>query len=166
MAQARRLLPGPYEAKACAALAAGPTPCPSLSAWDFTIWDPNGRSIRWSWEEFQALARDTPTVDIQCVTKWSKIRSRWEGVPVDTLLAAAASHGVRSSPFMLAFCDRGYATSLTLADVTGGKAWVAIGYGGAALPPEQGGPARLLVPHLCFWKSAKGVRGLKLLLSD
>jgi DMSO/TMAO reductase YedYZ molybdopterin-dependent catalytic subunit len=118
--------------------------------------------VRWSWEEFQALPRETPTVDIHCVTKWSKFDTTWEGVSVDLLLEAARDAGVARDSFILAFCDGGYTTNLPLADVTGGKAWVAFGYGDAPLAPEHGGPARLLVPHLYFWKSAKWVRGLEL----
>jgi DMSO/TMAO reductase YedYZ molybdopterin-dependent catalytic subunit len=164
--EAARLPPGQYEAKDFPVLSAGPTPRTSLSTWDFTIRDPDGRSARWSWDEFHALPRERPIVDIHCVTKWSKLGTKWEGVSVDTLLGAAASQGVGSGPFVIAFCDGGYTTNLPLADVTGGKAWVAFGYDGAALPPEHGGPARLLVPHLYFWKSAKWVRGLQLLPDD
>jgi len=161
-----RLPPGQYETNDFPVLSAGPTPRTPLAKWDFTIRDADGRTASWSWEEFQALPHETPTVDIHCVTKWSKFGTRWEGVSVDTLLAAAAVQGVGSGPFLLAFCDGGYTTNLPLADVAGGKAWVAFGYDGAALPPEHGGPARLLVPHLYFWKSAKWVRGLQILPSD
>jgi DMSO/TMAO reductase YedYZ molybdopterin-dependent catalytic subunit len=87
-------------------------------------------------------------------------------VSVDTLLDAARAGGLTEGAFVLAFSDGGYTTNLPLADVTGGKAWVAFGYNGAPLPPEHGGPARLLVPHLYFWKSAKWVRGLQLLERD
>jgi DMSO/TMAO reductase YedYZ molybdopterin-dependent catalytic subunit len=100
------------------------------------------------------------------VTKWSKFDTAWEGVSVDTLLEAAAADGVSGGAYVLAFSDGGYTTNLPLADVTGGRAWVAFGYDGAPLHPEHGGPARLLVPHLYFWKSAKWVRGLRLLAGD
>ena len=90
----------------------------------------------------------------------------WEGISVDTLLRAAAASGVAEKPFVMAKSDGGYTTNLPLADVTGGKAWVAFGFGGAPLDPEHGGPARLLVPHLYFWKSAKWVRGLTLIDRD
>jgi DMSO/TMAO reductase YedYZ molybdopterin-dependent catalytic subunit len=122
--------------------------------------------VRWSWDELRALPRETPTVDIHCVTKWSKFDTMWEGVSVDTLLHAARAGGVTEGSFVVAFCDGGYTTNLPLADVAGGKAWVAFGYDGAPLPPEHGGPARLLVPHLYFWKSAKWVRGLRLMQRD
>ena len=163
-----RLPPGQYETLDFPVLSAGPTPHTSLATWDFTIRgaDEASPSMRWSWDELQTLPHETPTVDIHCVTKWSKFDTKWEGVSVDTLLAAARAAGIPDGAFILAFCDGGYTTNLPLADVTGGKAWVAFGYDGAPLPPEHGGPARLLVPHLYFWKSAKWVRGLTLLPDD
>jgi DMSO/TMAO reductase YedYZ molybdopterin-dependent catalytic subunit len=161
-AHSERLPPGQYETRDFPVLSAGPTPRTPLSSWDFVIRDAAGRSLRWSWDELQALPRDTPTVDIHCVTKWSKFDTRWEGVAIDTLLDAARSAGLSEGSFVLAFCDGGYTTNLPLADITGGKAWIAFGYDGAPLPAEHGGPARLLVPHLYFWKSAKWVRGLEL----
>src|SRR3712207_9529624 len=118
--EALRLPPGQYETKDFPVLSAGPTPRTPLSKWDFTIRDSDGRSARWSWEEFQALPRDTPTVDIHCVTKWSKFGTRWEGVSVDTLLSAAASQGVEGGPFVLAVCDGGGTTNLPRARVEGG----------------------------------------------
>ncbi len=161
-----RLPPGQYETRDFPVLSAGPTPRTPLAAWDFTIRDRAGRSLRWSWDEMMALPHETPTVDIHCVTKWSKFDTKWEGVSLDTLLAAARAAGVADGEFVVAFSDGGYTTNLPAADVTGGKAWVAFGYDGKPLAPEHGGPARLLVPHLYFWKSAKWVRGLQLLQSD
>src|SRR3712207_7651421 len=90
-----------------------------------------------------------------CVTKWSKLGTHWEGVSVDTLLEGVET----AAEYVTAFCDGDYTTNLPLEDVTGGKAWVAYVYEGEPLEPEHGGPARLLVPHLYFWKSAKWVRG-------
>jgi DMSO/TMAO reductase YedYZ molybdopterin-dependent catalytic subunit len=161
-----RLPPGQYETRDFPVLSAGPTPRVSLATWDFTIRDGAGHSIRWSWDELQSLPHDTPTVDIHCVTKWSKFGTHWEGISVDTLLDGARAAGVADGQFVLAFCDGGYTTNLPLADVTGGKAWIAFGYDGAPLPPEHGGPGRLLVPHLYFWKSAKWIRGLRILERD
>ena len=165
-APADRLPPGQYETHDFPVLSAGPTPRTSLATWDFTIHRADGRSMRWSWDELMALPRDTPTVDIHCVTKWSKFDTRWEGVSVDTLLAAASVGGPVDERYVVAFSDGGYTTNLPLADVTDGKAWIAFGYAGSPLPPEHGGPARLLVPHLYFWKSAKWVRGLRLTRND
>ena len=163
---AGRIPPGQYETRDFPVLSAGPTPRTPIASWDFTIRDAAGHSVRWSWNELQALPRETPTVDIHCVTKWSKLDTRWEGISVDTLLDTARAGGVSDGSHVLAFCDGGYTTNLPLADVTDGKAWVAFGYDGAPLPPEHGGPARLLVPHLYFWKSAKWVRGLEVLEHD
>lgn len=165
-APADRLPPGQYETHDFPVLSAGPTPRTSPATWDFTIHRADGRSMRWSWDELMALPRDTPTVDIHCVTKWSKFDTRWEGVSVDTLLAAASVGGPVDERYVVAFSDGGYTTNLPLADVTDGKAWIAFGYAGSPLPPEHGGPARLLVPHLYFWKSAKWVRGLRLTRND
>lgn len=160
-APAGRLPPGQYETRDFPVLSAGPTPRIETSEWDFTLSDPTGKAIRWSWDEIQALPRSTPTVDIHCVTKWSKFDTRWEGVSIDTLLDAARAVGLVDGAFAVAFSDGGYTTNLPTADLTGGKAWIAFGFDGAPLAAEHGGPARLLVPHLYFWKSAKWVRGLR-----
>jgi DMSO/TMAO reductase YedYZ molybdopterin-dependent catalytic subunit len=161
-----RIPPGQYETRDFPVLSAGPTPRTPLARWDLAVRAPDGRSIRWTWDELLALPHETPTVDIHCVTKWSKLDTKWEGVSVDTLLDAAMAAGLRRGAYVLAFCDGGYTANLRLTDVTGGKAWIAFTYNGAPLPPEHGGPARLLVPHLYFWKSAKWVRGLQLLDED
>jgi DMSO/TMAO reductase YedYZ molybdopterin-dependent catalytic subunit len=163
---AGRLPPGQYETRDFPVLSAGPTPHTSVATWDFTVSGPSTPLARWTWAEFQALPHETVTTDIHCVTKWSKLDTVWEGVSVDTLLAEAVARGVESAPYVLAVCDGGYTTNLPLADVTRGKAWVAVSYNGAPLAPEHGGPARLLVPHLYFWKSAKWVRQLRLMERD
>lgn len=160
-ASAVRLPPGQYQTRDFPVLSAGPTPHTSLAEWDFTLNGPGGRSARWTWDEFQSFPRETVTRDIHCVTKWSKFGTIWEGVSVDTLLAEADARGVAPAPYVLAVCDGGYTTNLPLADVTGGKAWVVFGYDGMPLVPEHGGLARLLVPHLYFWKSAKWLRQLR-----
>jgi DMSO/TMAO reductase YedYZ molybdopterin-dependent catalytic subunit len=165
-AESDRLPPGQYETRDFPVLSAGPTPRVKLAAWDFTVRGPGTQVARWTWDEFSKLPRETVTRDIHCVTKWSKLGTMWEGVPVDTLLAEAAVRGVEAGPFVMASSDGGYTTNLPLADVTGGKAWVALTYNGEPLPAEHGGPARLLVPHLYFWKSAKWVRQLRFMGHD
>ena len=162
-ATAGRLPPGQSVTSDFPVLSAGPTPRVSLATWDFAVHGPGGDTARWTWAEFQALPHETVKTDIHCVTKWSKLGTVWEGISVDTLLGEAAARGVESAPYLLAECEAGYTTNVPLADVMGGKAWVAFGYDGAPLPPEHGGPARLLVPHLYFWKSAKWLRGLRLM---
>jgi DMSO/TMAO reductase YedYZ molybdopterin-dependent catalytic subunit len=163
---ASRLPPGQYETRDFPVLSAGPTPRTPLTVWDFTLQGADGRSARWTWEEFKALPHQTITTDIHCVTKWSKFGTTWEGISIDTLLSEGARNGIAPSPYMLATCDGGYTTNVPLADLMGGKAMIAFIYDGAPLMPEHGGPARLLVPHLYFWKSAKWVRGLRLMESD
>jgi DMSO/TMAO reductase YedYZ molybdopterin-dependent catalytic subunit len=117
---------------------------------------------RWSWAEFSSLPSEDVTVDIHCVTKWSKLATKWTGVSLDVLLAGIDTEAA----FVLAFAEGDYTTNLPMADVLDGKAWVAYRFDGDELEPEHGGPARLLVPHLYFWKSAKWVRGLQLLDHD
>ena len=157
-----RVPPGQYLVDDFPVLSAGPTPHTSLDEWDFTIIGEVAEQKRWTWEEFQALPNETITKDIHCVTKWSKLDTVWEGVSVDTLLADVD----QDASYVTAFCDGGYTTNLPLEDVTDGKAWIAYGFDGEPLDPEHGGPARLLVPHLYFWKSAKWVRGLSLREED
>jgi DMSO/TMAO reductase YedYZ molybdopterin-dependent catalytic subunit len=142
-------------------LSAGPTPHTPLEEWTFSITG-GSEPVSWTWDELQQLPRETVTKDIHCVTKWSKLDTIWEGVSVDTLLDAVE----HEAGFVMAFCDGGYTTNLPLEDVTDGKAWVAYMYDGEPLDPEHGGPARLLVPHLYFWKSAKWVRSLDLRNED
>ena len=157
-----RLPPGQYLESSFPVLSAGPTPRTPLSEWDFTLVGEIDEPLRWTWEQFLALPSEKVTRDIHCVTKWSKLGTTWRGVSVDTLLGGVET----SAEHVLAFCDGGYTTNLPLEDVTGGKAWVAYAYDGEPLEPEHGRPARLLVPHLYFWKSAKWVRGMRLLSHD
>ena len=154
--------PGQYLTDDFPVLSAGPTPHTPLEEWTFSIQGFDSAPVSWTWEEFQALPSETITKDIHCVTKWSKLDTSWEGVSVDTLLEGVE----HEAEYVVAFCDGGYTTNLPLEDVTEGKAWVAYGYDGEPLEPEHGGPARLLVPHLYFWKSAKWVRGLSLREED
>ena len=157
-----RLPPGQYVERDFPVLSAGPTPRVDLSTWTFTIEGEVDEPRSWTWEQFRALPRETVTKDIHCVTKWSKFGTTWEGVSVDVLLEGVDTEAA----YVTAFSDGGYTTNLPLEDVTDGKAWVAYGYEGEPLHPEHGGPARLLVPHLYFWKSAKWVRGLRLTIED
>jgi DMSO/TMAO reductase YedYZ molybdopterin-dependent catalytic subunit len=165
-AERDRLPPGQYETDDFPVLSAGPTPRVDLAKWDFSIVGSDGATARWTWSELDALPHETISVDIHCVTKWSKFGTTWEGISVDTLLVRAAERGVKPAPYVMAFSDGGYTTNLPYVDVTGGKAWIVFGYDGKPLHPEHGGPVRLLVPHLYFWKSAKWVRGLRLMAHD
>ena len=161
-AAADRLPPGQYLTRDFPVLSAGPTPRTALADWTFSISGEIAKPKQWTWEEFRKLPSGTITRDIHCVTKWSKFDTVWEGVPVDTLLKGINT----TAGYLMAFCDGGYTTNLPLADVIDGKAWVAFAFGGSPLAPEHGGPARLLVPHLYFWKSAKWLRGLRFMARD
>ena len=155
---ADRVPPGQYATDGFPVLSAGPTPHTPLAEWTFSVRRGSRTLKSWTWQEFQELPAETVTVDIHCVTRWSKLDTEWRGVSIDTLLDQVG----HDAGYVMAFSDGGYTTNLPLADVTGGKARVAFSYAGAPLEPEHGGPARLLVPHLYFWKSAKWVRGLEL----
>jgi DMSO/TMAO reductase YedYZ molybdopterin-dependent catalytic subunit len=157
-----RIPPGQYVTDDFPVLSAGPTPNVDLDDWTFTINGAVDEPATWSWDEFQALPNEQITTDIHCVTKWSKLGTPWRGVSVDTLLENVET----ASDFVLAFSYGGYTTNLPVADVTDGQAWVAYEYDGQPLEPIHGGPARMLVPHLYFWKSAKWVRGIQLLDHD
>ena len=157
-----RLPPGQYETDGFPVLSAGPTPRVSKDEWAFTITTEKGQVHRWSWDEFLALPQDDVSTDIHCVTSWSKLGTSWRGVTLDTLFAGVDT----DYRFTMAHSYGGYTTNVPLADVLDGKAWVAHSFDGADLPAEHGGPARLLVPHLYFWKSAKWVNGIEMLPQD
>jgi DMSO/TMAO reductase YedYZ molybdopterin-dependent catalytic subunit len=157
-----RLPPGQYLTEDFPVLSAGPTPRVAPADWEFTVTTETDQVHRWSWRELLALPAQTPTVDIHCVTKWSKLGTTWQGVSLDTLLAEVDT----AADFALVHSYGGYTTNLPVEDLLDGRAWIAYRYEGADLPAEHGGPARLLVPHLYLWKSAKWVRGIRLLLED
>src|SRR5438105_9051262 len=152
-ASSSRLPPGQYLVNDFPVLSAGPTPRPNLDQWSFSIEGEIDEPKRWTWKELLALPSDTVTKDIHCVTKWSKFDTTWKGVSLDTLMEGVET----AAEYITAFCDGGYTTNLPLEDIMDGKAWVAYEFDGQPLHPEHGGPARLLVPHLYLWKSAKMV---------
>ncbi|KAB2365566.1 sulfite oxidase-like oxidoreductase [Actinomadura montaniterrae] len=157
-----KLPPGQYLTDDFPVLSAGPTPRVGQDEWEFVVTTETGERHRWSWREFLALPSETPTVDIHCVTKWSKLGTTWTGVSLDTLLADVET----TADYALARSYGGYTTNLPLEDLLDGRAWLAYRFDGEDLHPEHGGPVRLLVPHLYFWKSAKWVHGLDLLTQD
>ncbi len=157
VADPSRVPPGQYVTGDFPVLSAGPTPHTPLDEWSFTIQGAVEEPVSWPWREFLELPSESITVDIHCVTKWSKLDTTWKGVSADTLVQRVATE----AEYVTAYCDGGYTTNLAVEDLIDGKAWIAYEFGGGALEPEHGGPARLLVPHLYFWKSAKWVRGLE-----
>jgi DMSO/TMAO reductase YedYZ molybdopterin-dependent catalytic subunit len=159
------LPPGQYDAGLdWPVLHAESTPAISTSHWSFEVDGLVDKPVRWSWEQIHTLPRSRYDGAIHCVTAWSKFDMSFEGVSVDTLLEAA---GVKDGAmFVLVRSHTGYTTNIPLDDLTDGKAWVVWNVDGAPLTAVHGGPARLLVPHLYFWKSAKWVSGLTLLEED
>jgi DMSO/TMAO reductase YedYZ molybdopterin-dependent catalytic subunit len=157
-----KLPPGQYVTDGFPVLSAGPTPRVDTDTWQFSIVTDSGQRHEWSWSQMQMLPSDDITVDIHCVTKWSKFATPWRGVALDTLFANVDS----AADYVLVHSYGGYTTNLPLADLRDGQSWIAFEYNGAPLAPEHGGPARLLVPHLYFWKSAKWVRAIELTQDD
>jgi DMSO/TMAO reductase YedYZ molybdopterin-dependent catalytic subunit len=159
------LPPGQYDiGDAWPVLTAEVTPNLSTDTWSFKVEGLVEQPVTWTWDEIHTLPPASYSGDIHCVTSWSKHDVTFGGVSVDTLLAAAKP--LPNATHIVAFCHTGYTTNLPIEDVIGGQSWVVWEYGGQPLPTQHGGPARMLVPHLYFWKSAKWVAGLRLLDHD
>jgi DMSO/TMAO reductase YedYZ molybdopterin-dependent catalytic subunit len=159
---AQRLPPGQYYEKGFPVLTAGPTPHVDLGEWSLSIDGMVASKHAWTWDDFAQLSFETVPCDIHCVTKWSKLGTSFGGVSLDLLLEQAEPFGA----YAMAYSHGGYTTNLAIEDLTDGKAWVVTEHEGEPLPREHGGPARLLVPHLYFWKSAKWVAGLRVMDHD
>ena len=160
-----RLPPGQYVTTDFPVLSAGPTPQIKVENWTFSLQVDGSLLGKWSWAEFEALPQTAIKKDIHCVTKWSKLDTTWRGVTFDDLLKSA---GVATLPalYIMAHCDGGYMTNLPVADLIDGRAMIATRFEDLPILPAHGGPARLLVPHLYFWKSAKWARRLRFMRKD
>jgi DMSO/TMAO reductase YedYZ molybdopterin-dependent catalytic subunit len=160
-----RLPPGQYDAGATfPVLTAEVSPRLEAKDWSLRIDGLVEKARTWTWEEIHAVSRSTYEGDIHCVTTWSKLGTSFTGVSVDDLLAEVGV--LPSATHVVAWSVTGYTTNLPLEHVTGGKAWIVWEHEGKPLPPEHGGPVRMLVPHLYFWKSAKWIGGIRLLDHD
>ncbi len=160
-----RVPPGQHVTTDFPVLTAGPTPDIKTANWSLALQLGGSLVGKWSWAEFEALPQTTIKTDIHCVTTWSKLDTTWSGVTFDDLLAAAG-FSAPPAPFIMAHCDNAYTTNVPVADLIGGKGMIATRYEGLPLLPSHGGPARLLVPHLYFWKSAKWVHRLRFMEKD
>lgn len=156
------LPPGQFLTEDFPVLSAGATPRVSTAEWEFSIRTETGAVHSWDWNALQSLAIEDVSTDIHCVTRWSKLGTSWRGVSLDTLFADVET----SFDYTMAHCYGGYTTNVPLDDLLDGKAWIAFEFDGEPLDPEHGGPARLLVPHLYFWKSAKWIRSLVMKSDD
>ena len=159
-----RIPPGQHLVENFPVLTAGPTANVELADWKFTVKVGPKPAKVWNWSEFNALPKTKVTKDIHCVTSWSKLDTIWEGVLVEDILADAGLD--RPTDFVLAHSYDDYSTNVPLADLLSGKAMVALKFAGQPITRDHGGPARLLVPHLYFWKSAKWVKALQFTTRD
>jgi len=159
-----RLPPGQYYERGFPVLTAGPTPDVGTGPgeWSLRIDGMVAAESEWSWEELHELPFEEVPCDIHCVTKWSKLGTSFRGVSLDTLFEAAEP----LDAYAMAWSFGGYTTNLEVEDLTDGKAWIVTEHEGEPLAREHGGPARLLVPHLYFWKSAKWIAGLRVMDHD
>lgn len=160
-----RVPPGQYVTTDFPVLSAGPTPQIGLENWTFALQLRGTLLGKWNWVEFEALPQTAIRTDIHCVTKWSKLDTTWQGVTFDDLLKAV-NLADAPAPYIMAHSEGAYTTNIPVADLVKGQGMIATRYEGSPIPPAHGGPARLLVPHLYFWKSAKWVRRLRFMEED
>jgi DMSO/TMAO reductase YedYZ molybdopterin-dependent catalytic subunit len=159
-----RLPPGQIVTRKWPVLHYGTVPAVDLERWRFAVSGAVERPFELTWEEFQALPKRDTACDIHCVTRWSRYDNVFGGVPVQELLTRA---GVRpEARYVLVQAEQGFTTNLPLADLDRPENLLALTHDGEPLPAEHGGPVRLLVPHLYFWKSAKWVKGFQILEED
>lgn len=160
--RAAGLPPGQHRTDGFPVLSTGPTHAMSTDSWTFSITNEVGGTRQWSWAEMMRLPIEEVTTDIHCVTRWSKLGTTWKGIALESFLEHVEANG----PYAMVHAHGGYTTNLPLDDLLGGRAWIAFEFDGQKLAAEHGGPARLLVPHLYFWKSAKWVKGITLHKED
>jgi DMSO/TMAO reductase YedYZ molybdopterin-dependent catalytic subunit len=154
-----RVPPGQSVVKSWPVLTYGPTPYVDTKTWELEIDGEVKKPIKLSWDAFNKLPKTTMATDIHCVTRWSKLGMQWEGVSLDELIKQAGGLTDKAM-HLLVDCYGGYTTNVPVEDIVNEQALIATHADGEPLSPEHGGPARLFVPHLYFWKSAKYVRRL------
>lgn len=160
----KRLPPGQSLTESFPVLTYGPNPPFDPKTWDLRVWGEVEREMRWTWDEFTALPTTTTTVDIHCVTRWSKFDTTWEGVAFKDFIGL---FGVKpSAKYVIAHCDFGYTTNLPLEAMMEDDVMLAYKYAGEPLTPDHGAPLRTFVPKRYFWKSAKFLRGLEFSVQD
>ncbi len=163
-ALAGRIPPGQTRTTKWPVLTYGRTPPFDPARWTFRCFGLVEREVVWTWEELLRLPRVTRTSDVHCVTRWSRLDNRWEGVGVHELLARVTI--LPGAKFVMVHADPDYTTNLALEDLADDDALLALRHDGRDLEPDHGGPCRLVVPKLYFWKSAKWVRGFEFLDLD
>ena len=161
---AARTPPGQYLTEKFPVLHYGTVPAVDLATWDFRVFGLVDAPVTLTWEQFRALPRKQVTADIHCVTRWTKLDTEWEGVPIRAILDLA---GVRpGATHAVAHSEQGYTTNMPRDVLDDDDVLLADTYAGMPLEPVHGYPLRLVVPKRYFWKSAKWIRGLELLDHD
>ena len=159
-----RVPPGQYLTERFPVLTVGPNPKYDLATWDFTVFGEVQNEVKLSWDELMALPQRDITLDIHCVTRWSKLDTTWRGVSARAILDLA---GVSpSGTHVMAYSDGGYTTNMPLDALLHEDALLAHTYEGEPLEPDHGAPLRLIVPKRYFWKSAKFLRRLEVMSAD
>jgi DMSO/TMAO reductase YedYZ molybdopterin-dependent catalytic subunit len=163
-AVADRIPPGQYRTEKFPVLHYGSVPRTDLATWDFRVWGEVDSPFTLTWDEFKSLPRKTVSTDIHCVTRWSKLDTDWEGVPIQEILQRAQLRP--SAKFVVAHAEQGYTANVPLEVLDDDDVLLADTFGGEPLELEHGWPLRLLVPKKYFWKSAKWIRGLEFIAQD
>ncbi len=159
-----RIPPGQYYTERFPVLHAGTVPRTDLAEWDFTVEGLVASPQRWVYQDMLSMPVARRTFDIHCVTKWSKLDTDWEGIPVADVMSRIEP--LPTATHVLVVAEHGFTANLPLADFLADDNLLAYRFGGEPLDPEHGWPLRLVVPHLYFWKSVKWVRGLRFLGQD
>ncbi len=159
-----RVPPGQYTTTKFPVLTYGDTPKISLKDWRMKVWGLVENPIELNWEQIQALPRKEINCDLHCVTRWSQLDMKWEGVPFSEI--AKLVQPQPEARFVMQHCYGGYTTNLPIEEMYDDDALLAFNYDGKPLPPEHGGPLRMLVPKLYLWKSAKWLNGLEFMARD
>ena len=159
-----KIPPGQYLEKSFPVLSAGPTVHIDKESWDFSIIENEEVIFKISWKDLKNFPKKEINTDIHCVTKWSKLDTRWEGISFKNIFEDVSIDN--KYKYIMAVSEGGYSTNIPIEDVINDKGFLAFKYDNQDISPEHGGPVRLLIPHLYFWKSAKWIRGIKLLEND
>ena len=162
----QRIPPGQSRTKKWPVLDAGGPPRINPDIWKLDVFGLVRRPVEWGWQEFNDLPRVRVFSDFHCVTRWSRLGNVWEGVSTREILTHAGG-ALPEAGFVLAHgYDRGFTTNIPLTDFLAEDALIAIRHDGEPLSLEHGGPARLIVPRLYAWKSAKWLSSIELLAHD